>query len=736
MQALREADPRRIGPYEVLGRLGAGGMGEVYLAEARTGPRLAVKVVRAEHAEDRTFRARFRQEVRAAQTVGGAGTYTARVVDADTEAERPWMATEFVDGPNLRDAVLDQGALPEQAVRTLAGALGEALAAIHAKGMVHRDLKPSNILLAADGPRVIDFGIVRALEATVLTRTGTVVGSVGFVSPEQIRNGATVGPPSDVFSLGTVLAYAAAGRGPFGEGQDSVVLLRILTRDFDLSGVPADLRPLVESCLREDTEQRPTPHEVVKAAGHTARTLRESMRPGWYSPPAGSTGGGADEAARAGGEERWLPQHGSVEGESRVEYMAPVTVTDVPAPKPTPGTSRRRLLTALTGGAAVAAVGGLGGWLWLRDPGDKDGGSGGASSPPSGAAHPHKPATATVGWQYALGKDRDLSEGWGACGALSPDGSVLYLAVDDGTLRAVGTADGKERWQVRYTSKFDEYAVVTTPAVGRDGTVYVGVRANSGGEPAQLRAVTPKGKAAWSRALPGDITDTVQVAGSRVLVGYASSPPDGPGGVCAFSLSGHPAWDTGMPGAPDVAPTVAGGVVYVGNYDNHLHALRASDGSELWKLQLESDVYRPAVSGDTIAVGVNGGSAALYGISTAGRQRWRKPGRGTGIPFAPLTLGSVFIVSTGRELIATGTDGSALWKHPIGDDGGQPAVVGDLCCVRSGSEIHALDVKGRVRWKVEVGGMALDLLAPVVAGDGKRFYTASGEGVAAVDIKG
>ncbi|MFF8996114.1 serine/threonine-protein kinase [Streptomyces sp. NPDC014983] len=213
MHALRASDPRRIGPYTVLGRLGAGGMGQVYLAASPTGLKLAVKVVRVEHAEDRAFRARFRHEVRAAQAVGGAGT--ARVVDADIEAEQPWMATEFVSSPSLRDAVLDHGALPEPAVRLLAAALGEALTAIHAKRLVHRDLKPSNILLAPDGPRVIDFGIVRALEGTALTRTGAVVGSVGHASPEQVRNGDQVGPPSDIFSLGTVLAHAAGGRDPF-----------------------------------------------------------------------------------------------------------------------------------------------------------------------------------------------------------------------------------------------------------------------------------------------------------------------------------------------------------------------------------------------------------------------------------------------------------------------------------------------------------------------------------------
>ncbi|MEV2231993.1 serine/threonine-protein kinase [Streptomyces phaeochromogenes] len=347
MQALCETDPRWIGPYAILGRLGACGTGEVYLAEAPAGRRLAVKLVPAEHAEDRTFRARFRQEVRAARTVGGPGTYIARVVDADTEAELPWMASEFIDGPNLRDAVLDHDRLPEAAVRSLAAALSEALIAIHGQGMVHRDLNPSNILLAQDGPRVIDFGIVRALEATALTRTGTVVGSVGYVSPEQIRNNGHVGPPSDVFALSAVLAYAAAGREPFGEGQDAVILIRIMNRDFDLSTVPEGIRWLVEPCLREEPEERPTPGEVMSAVARTPESLRESWHPGWYT--AASAGPESSE-----GVERWLPERDSGEQESRVEYLATLTVAGAPAGVPSAPPSRRRLLQGLATGTLAA----------------------------------------------------------------------------------------------------------------------------------------------------------------------------------------------------------------------------------------------------------------------------------------------------------------------------------------------------------------------------------------------
>ncbi|WP_229900918.1 serine/threonine-protein kinase, partial [Streptomyces capoamus] len=369
MQPLRAADPRHIGPYAVLRRLGAGGMGEVYLAESRTGLRLAVKVVRAEHAEDRTFRARFRHEVSAARTVGGAGTYTARVVDADTEAERPWMATEFVPGPNLRDAVLDHGALPGPAVRILAAALGEALAAIHAKGLVHRDLKPSNILLGPDGPRVIDFGIVRALEATALTRTGAVVGSVGYVSPEQIRNGGQVGPPSDVFSLGTVLAYAAAGREPFGEGQDSVVLLRILTRDVDLSGVPEDIRPLVAACLAEDPLERPEPARVPAAVGFTAATLRAAVRPGWYGPASNPVPAPDDRP-------------------SGVEYLSPdplPTPAAALAGPPAPSTSADSVSPPAIASASAAGAPGTAG---PSTPADLASAALAASAPPALAAAP------------------------------------------------------------------------------------------------------------------------------------------------------------------------------------------------------------------------------------------------------------------------------------------------------------------------------------------------------------
>lgn len=223
MDELRADDPRWIGAYRLLGRLGVGGMGRVYLARSERGRTVAVKLVRPDLAEREEFRSRFRREVRAARRVGGR--WTAPVLDADTEAAVPWVATGYVPGPSLRQVVAKEyGPLPERSVRVLAAGLAHALSDIHAAGLVHRDLKPSNVMITIDGPRVIDFGIARALETVTdasLTSTGAMVGSPGFMSPEQVR-GDRVTPACDIFCLGSVLAYAATGLQPFGASASGV----------------------------------------------------------------------------------------------------------------------------------------------------------------------------------------------------------------------------------------------------------------------------------------------------------------------------------------------------------------------------------------------------------------------------------------------------------------------------------------------------------------------------------
>ncbi|MFE3769051.1 serine/threonine-protein kinase [Streptomyces sp. NPDC059122] len=258
-------DPQRIGDYRLLARLGEGGMGRVFLARSDRGRTVAVKLVRTELAHQEEFRARFRQEVRAARKVGGE--WTAPVLDADTEAETPWVATGYIAGPSLQQTVGGSGPLPERTVRILAAGLARALRSVHTAGIIHRDLKPSNVLLTLDGPRVIDFGIARALEGlstSAVTHTGSAVGSPGFMAPEQVR-GEPLTPACDVFCLGSVLVYAATGRQPFGSATTlpHAMMYRIAEEEPNLTGLPPGLHDLVTACLAKDPARRPTPEDLV-----------------------------------------------------------------------------------------------------------------------------------------------------------------------------------------------------------------------------------------------------------------------------------------------------------------------------------------------------------------------------------------------------------------------------------------------------------------------------------------
>ena len=262
--ALRETDPAEVGGYRIEDRLGSGGMGVVYLARSASGRRLALKVVHAQYADDDEFRTRFRREVAAARQVSGA--FTAPVVDADADAPRPWMATLYIPGEDLGTHVRRHGPLPLPKLRELAAGLSEALRDIHRAGMVHRDLKPANVMLAEDGPRVIDFGISRAAEfapSDVLTQTGRVMGTPPFMSPEQFSSPQDVGPAADVFSLGSVLVYAATGHGPFDSPSPYETALRVVDGDAELDGVPDELLPFIRLCLEKHPKSRPATGELL-----------------------------------------------------------------------------------------------------------------------------------------------------------------------------------------------------------------------------------------------------------------------------------------------------------------------------------------------------------------------------------------------------------------------------------------------------------------------------------------
>ena len=269
MRPPESGDPATIGPYRILGVLGAGGMGKVYLARTGGGRTVAVKVVRPDLAGDPGFRTRFRREVAAARRV--TGTCAVALLDADVDAEQPWLATAYVAGLSLSEAVEQFGPLSEQSLPALAAGLARALAEVHGGGVVHRDLKPSNVLLTVDGPRLIDFGIARAVDdGGTLTTTGQIIGSPGYIAPEHISGDLPVGPPADIFALGGVLVYAATGSGPFGAGDSISMLWRVMYELPRLDAIPDTVRALAAACLDKDPGLRPTPQQITELTATAA----------------------------------------------------------------------------------------------------------------------------------------------------------------------------------------------------------------------------------------------------------------------------------------------------------------------------------------------------------------------------------------------------------------------------------------------------------------------------------
>ncbi|MFF3316289.1 serine/threonine-protein kinase [Streptomyces sp. NPDC003035] len=331
---LQADDPSVVAGYRLAARLGAGGMGRVYLSHTPGGRPVAIKVVRPELADDATFRQRFRREIKAARRVRGA--YTAELIDADADGVPPWLATLYVPGPSLAEAVARRGPLPVPAVLWLMAGVAEALQAIHGAGIVHRDLKPSNVLLAADGPRVIDFGISLASDVTSHTATGTAIGTPSYMAPEQASAGELTAA-TDVFALGQTAAFAALGEPLYGDGPSVSVLYRIVHSEPDLSRLPTQLRPLIARCLAADPEERATPAEVVEWCRQ--RLGRDA-----------EAGAGPAVWREVMGPARTVP--------APVPDPTPVhTLPLVPRPKPAGPAERRarRWHTALITAAAVAA---------------------------------------------------------------------------------------------------------------------------------------------------------------------------------------------------------------------------------------------------------------------------------------------------------------------------------------------------------------------------------------------
>ncbi|MFD3814855.1 ABC transporter substrate-binding protein [Streptomyces rubiginosohelvolus] len=454
MRPLTSEDPRTVGPYRTLVRLGAGGMGVVYLARSAGGSLAAVKVIRAEHTADPGFRARFRREAEAAARI--TGPWVVPVLGADTEAREPWLATAFVPGPSLAQVVTAGGPLPPVTVRALGSRLAEALAAVHEAGLIHRDVKPGNVLLALDGPRLIDFGIARHEGATALTATGAVIGTPGYLAPEQASAG-PLGPPCDVFSLGCVLVYAATGRGPFGEGGGAGALFRTVHEEPDLTGVPSGLTPLIAACLAKDPAARPTAsrlRDATAADGEPAPDPGETPHPGDFRAPAPARPRPSDpreslRAAPAPGEPLdparprtphpseapapaptpWQPPAGlpALIAERSAAALAlpdpePLPTTLTPAGDATAGheatgqeggLTRRRVLTGAAAGAVLLVGGSAAGWNALRGRGGRAGGS---------------PAGSGESPTYTIGLHADLGGPGRATGLAHQRGAQLAVA--------------------------------------------------------------------------------------------------------------------------------------------------------------------------------------------------------------------------------------------------------------------------------------------------------------------
>ncbi|MFH9684755.1 bifunctional serine/threonine-protein kinase/ABC transporter substrate-binding protein [Streptomyces sp. NPDC017413] len=472
MEPLRPTDPARIAGYRVLGRLGAGGMGVVLLGRSPGGALVAIKLIRAEYADDAAFRARFRREVAIARQV--RNRWAVPVVDADTEAPAPWLATEFVPGPALSEAVGGGGPLPERGVRALGSMLAEALDAVHAAGLVHRDVKPGNVLLGLDGPRLIDFGIARALDDTVLTATDVIVGSPGFLSPEQAQ-GRRIGPASDVFSLGCVLVYAATGGRPFGSGPVEAMLFRTVHDTADLSALPPGLLPVVEACLSKDPGSRPAAADIQRAFAEDVsggswlpgpvthliaeRSARMLALPGIdaTSLDAGTTGGpdtGPDPGTGMN------PGTGTGAGTGSGGRDTP-TIPVSPA--------RRRFLAYVVGGAALAATGGTA--AWLVSSGDRED-SGGGISGGGGGGDDGKTARP----ELRIGLQADLSGPAAALGKGQDRAARLAVAEHNAqrdapfTLRLTTVDDGGDEERARAAVRRFAEDPLLVAALGATGT--------------------------------------------------------------------------------------------------------------------------------------------------------------------------------------------------------------------------------------------------------------------------
>ncbi|MFD8108575.1 protein kinase domain-containing protein [Streptomyces microflavus] len=682
--------PEYAGTYRLEACLGSGGMGVVHLARSASGLQLAVKVVHRPYAADPEFRARFRQEVAAARRVSGA--FTAPVVDADPDAERPWMATLYVPGPTLAEQVKRNGPLAPAELRRLTAGLAEALRDIHRAGVIHRDLKPSNVLLSDAGPKVIDFGISRPYDSDLRTETGKLIGSPPYMAPEQFQRPREVGPAADVFALGAVLVHAATGRGPFDSDSPYIVAYQVVHDEADLSGVPEDLAELVGRCLAKDPAQRPTPDEVMAAlrppSYEAAAFIPAQRRPAAFAETV---------EERAGSEDA-----------THVRGAVPARRWRLP---------RGRLVLAAALLVLVAGSGAGGFALW------GGGGGGPAEAPERAAEGKGAEGTAFSPWSTAL---RTTGRATPVCSSAGA-GAALYCAVAGTGTARIDPADGRVLWSDRNTSLRNASAPIVSGGV-----------VLSAGPDGKLRAYDPvKGvpvRETGVSASPGSAFP----AGSTLLVvadGGTVTALDGASGVERWKrpLTGHTRPDFGL---YDEASGLAYAFEHSANGTSTLvTAVDAASGRAAWQRRLDG-VLTPvstAGAGELVLTAMNGD------MQTVGLVRYA-PGKREAVRIAlPFRLDepqvvmggdAAYLLARSGSLLAvdTGAGGgkAELWRLETGAGRGSAPVLGEgghLYFSAADGRLLAVDtgrgaLVGQTRARLSGGKLAYasDLPAPVAAG--------------------
>ncbi|GKQ36663.1 PQQ-binding-like beta-propeller repeat protein [Streptomyces sp. A012304] len=720
---LTQHDPRRIGPFEVLGRLGAGGMGLVYLARSASGRRVAIKTVRTELAEDQLFRVRFTREVEAARAV--SGFYTAAVVDADPRAAVPWLATAYVPAPSLEEIVNECGPLPAQAVRWLAAGVAEALQSIHGAGLVHRDLKPSNVLVVEDGPRVIDFGIASGVSNTRLTMTNVAVGTPAYMSPEQAKDSRSVTGASDVFSLGSTLVFAATGHPPFHGANPVETVFMLLREGPDLEGLPDELRPLIESCMQMEATGRPSPADLQAQlaphlfgsgsddSGTASAWLPEKAVALIESRRGARTTTGVAPVAGAGGAGGAAPARPAAPPLPPPPSRDPVVLSRPPQPAPvgTPDTGPVRLIGAAVpigpgprvaemraGAAAKAPVpepGLVASWTRPRT------GVNGADPavPPAPAAPPETPAGWRP-WRFRMSNDV-----WGTPAVA---GDLVYVTSFE--VHALDVATGRRRFKTRDVAW--SMAVADGRVHASDGPTLFALDAREGNDLWRLPTD------AWVYCLKAE-RGTV-VTGTRG------------GGIQAWEAStGQKLWEvTGCQTdfeSPEAGPALHDGVVYVWQ-DARLRALDARTGDERWSYPIGDTAscggvpvrVTPAPDG---YVYVSAGTRVIAVDVASGMVRWHFEAPAaflsppTFVPGPAVTGGGVYLADyLGTVYALDATDGRDRWRIATEARSSiEPVLVAaGHVHVGSGKGLYTLDaVTGTPKWRFQSGGDIVG--APVVA---------------------